>query len=221
MGQKMLIFSIMKNLRKRLKLILGITFLSVGMVWFLSQFVLMPEYKATSQILVEQLTSISPPTDMPLTEQDPQVADMYSIALRSPEVLGKVITKLELDMNIPELHEKITVSEAIDSQVLNITVTSLNKEEAALIADAVALTFKEEVPNMMQSKNVSVIPNAADQATASPFENSLVFSLGIAGAFGFIIGTLIAFILEMMDTLFKTGRRENKDASTKLQTVFK
>ncbi|MCP2033374.1 capsular polysaccharide biosynthesis protein [Planomicrobium sp. HSC-17F08] len=221
MGQKMLIFSIMKNLRKRLKLILGITFLSVGMVWFLSQFVLMPEYKATSQILVEQLTSITPPTDMPLTEQDPQVADMYSIALRSPEVLEKVITKLELDMNIPELHEKITVSEAIDSQVLNITVTSLNKEEAALIADAVALTFKEEVPNMMQSKNVSVIPNAADQAPASPFENSLVFSLGIAGAFGFIIGTLIAFILEMMDTLFKTGRRENKDASTKLQTVFK
>jgi len=211
----------MKNLRKRLKLILGITFLSVGMVWFLSQFVLMPEYKATSQILVEQLTSITPPTDMPLTEQDPQVADMYSIALRSPEVLEKVITKLELDMNIPELHEKITVSEAIDSQVLNITVTSLNKEEAALIADAVALTFKEEVPNMMQSKNVSVIPNAADQAPASPFENSLVFSLGIAGAFGFIIGTLIAFILEMMDTLFKTGRRENKDASTKLQTVFK
>src|SRR5690606_24775787 len=202
-------------------LILGITFLSVGMVWFLSQFVLMPEYKATSQILVEQLTSITPPTDMPLTEQDPQVADMYSIALRSPEVLEKVITKLELDMNIPELHEKITVSEAIDSQVLNITVTSLNKEEAALIADAVALTFKEEVPNMMQSKNVSVIPNAADQAPASPFENSLVFSLGIAGAFGFIIGTLIAFILEMMDTLFKTGRRENKDASTKLQTVFK
>lgn len=221
MGQKMLIFSIMKNLRKRLKLILGITFLSVGMVWFLSQFVLMPEYKATSQILVEQLTSITPPTDMPLTEQDPQVADMYSIALRSPEVLEKVITKLELDMNIPELHEKITVSEAIDSQVLNITVTSLNKEEAALIADAVALIFKEEVPNMMQSKNVSVIPNAADQAPASPFENSLVFSLGIAGAFGFIIGTLIAFILEMMDTLFKTGRRENKDASTKLQTVFK
>ncbi|QDY44678.1 hypothetical protein HF394_01570 [Planococcus glaciei] len=221
MGQKMLIFSIMKNLRKRLKLILGITFLSVGMVWFLFQFVLMPEYKATSQILVEQLTSITPQADMPLAEQDPQVADTYSIALRSPEVLGKVIKKMDLKMNINELHEKITVSEAIDSQILNITVTSFDKKEAVQIANAVALTFKEEVPNMMQTKNVSVIPTVTDEVPASPFENSLVFSLGLAGAFGFIIGTLIAFILEMMDTLFKSGRQENKDAATKLQTVFK
>ncbi|MDN7226239.1 Wzz/FepE/Etk N-terminal domain-containing protein [Planococcus liqunii] len=221
MGQKILIFTIMQNLRKRLKLILGITFLSVGVVWFLMQFILTPEYKATSQILVEKLTSISLPADMPLTEQDPQVADMYSIALRSPEVLGKVIKKLELDMNINELHEKITVSEAIDSQVLNITVTSYDKEEAAQIANTVALTFKEESPNIMQTKNVSVIPSITDQANASPFENSIVFSLGMAGAFGFIIGTLIAFIMEMMDTLFKSGRRESKDTATKLQTVFK
>lgn len=221
MGQKILIFSIMKNLRKRLKLILGITFLSMGIVWLLLQFALTPEYKATSQILVEQLTSITPPADMPLAEQDPQVADMYSIALRSPQVLEKVIEKLQLEMTINELHEKIAVSEAIDSQVLNITVTSLNKQEAVQIANAIALTFKEEIPKMMQANNVSVIPNITDQAPASPLEENMVFSLGLAGAFGFIIGTLIAFILEMMDTLFKTGRRGNKDAASKLQTVFK
>jgi capsular polysaccharide biosynthesis protein len=221
MGQKMLVLNIMKNLKKRLKLILGITFLSVGVVWFLLLFVLVPEYKATSQIIVEQLAGLTPTPDSPLAEEAPGLGDIYRVTLRSPEFLESVIDNMDTEMTVNELHEKITVSEVIDSQVFNITVTSLQEEEAVQIANTVALTFKEEIPEMVPADNVLVIPNIADQVPASPFEENVVFSLGIAGAFGFITGTLIAFIVEMLNMLFKTGRKENKDAAAKLQTVFK
>ncbi|WKA57627.1 Wzz/FepE/Etk N-terminal domain-containing protein [Planococcus shenhongbingii] len=223
MGQKILILNILKNLRKQLKVILSITFLSIGVVWFLLYFVLVPEYKATSQILVEQEESSVPSAvaDSQLASQVPGINETYSATIRSPQVLGEVIKELGLKVSVKQLHERIIVSEAADSQVLNITVSSADKELAIQIANSVAVNFKKKIPEMMQVEKVSVIPITSDQLPTSPFEENMVFSLGVAGAFGFIIGTLVAFILEMLNTLFKTGRQDSKTTAAKLQTVFK
>lgn len=222
MGKKILILSIIKNLRKRLKLILFTAVLSMAAIWIIISFVLPPNYQAVSQILVEDAEAAMPTIDGQPTLAGPSINEASSVIIRSPDVLKRVILDLKLeDKKIPVLHDQITVSKAVDSKVLNITVMRTNRKEAAAIADAVASIFIEEAPKLMIASEMTLISSAADLASDSPTEQNMVFALGVAGAFGLIVGTLLAFILELLNAVFKTGSRKEKGGKEKLQTVFK
>lgn len=222
MGKKILILSILKNLRKRLNLILFTAILSIGIVWVLITYVWTPQYTATSQVLIEETEATGQAADRQSTLILPSLDEVTSAIIKSPEVLTRVILELDLDnKDVNDLHDRITVSREVDSKVVNITVSSKDKKEAALIADAVAFIFIEESPALMEGKKMSFISSAIETSSASPFEDNVIFSLGIAGAFGLIVGTLLAFILEMLNTVIKTGSRKDKEKKEKLQTVFK
>lgn len=222
MGKKILILNIIKNLRKRLKLILFTAILSIGAVWFFVSYIVTPDYQATSQVLIgEKPADMLEPTLQPALDS-PTGLQTSSAIIRSPEVLTRVIVENKLKKtSITALHDQITVSKAADSQLLNITVTSTSRKEASRIADAVASIFIEEAPNLMIANELTLISSVPELASTPAIEENLVFSMGVAGAFGLIIGTLLAFIVELLNTVFKTGAKKGKRPKEKLQTVFK
>ena len=207
----------------RIKMILSISLLSVAIVWILNSFIIVPEYQATTQIFIEQPPVADQMADTPAMGAGPTITDTYSVIVRSPEVLRKVIIEmgLEKELTISELHEQIVVTKPEDSQVLNITVAGEDKTKAAAIANSLGDIFVEEIPNLTQTSNAVIIASASEEPESTLFEENTVFSLGVAGAFGLIIGTLLAFILEMLNTIFKTGKKESQSSVNKIQTVFK
>lgn len=223
MGKKSLVLNIVKNLRMRIKMILSISLLSVAIVWILNSFIIVPEYQATTQIFIEQPPTVAQMADAPAMGAGPAITDTYGVIVRSPEVLRKVIIEmgLEKEITISELHEQIVVTKPDDSQVLNITVAGEDKTKAAAIANSLGDIFVEEIPNLTQTTNAVIISSASEEPESTLFEENTVFSLGVAGAFGLIIGTLLAFILEMLNTIFKTGKKESQSSVNKIQTVFK
>ena len=221
MGKKILILNIIKNLRKRLKLILFTALVSIGAVWIFISFVVTPEYQATSQVLIGEAPEVLPDgTALPALD-GPAIDQTSAAIIRSPEVLTRVILENDLDNNVTKLHDQITFSKTGDSQIYNITVTSHSRKEAAAIADAVATVFIEEAPKLMITNELTLISSAPELASASPIEENLIFSLGVAGAFGIIVGTLLAFIVEMLNSISKTESQKRKGTKEKLQTVFK
>jgi capsular polysaccharide biosynthesis protein len=223
MGKKSLVLNIVKNLRMRIKMILSISLLSVALVWILNSFIIVPEYQATTQIFIEQPPEAAQMADGPAMGAGPAITDTYSVIVRSPEILRKVIIELgmEKETNISELHEQIVVTKPADSQVLNITVAGEDKIKTAAIANSLGEIFIEEIPNLTPTANAVIISSASEVPESTLFEENTVFSLGVAGAFGLIIGILLAFILEMLNTVFKTGKKENQSSVNKIQTVFK
>lgn len=223
MGKKILILNIIKNLRKRLKLILFTALVSIGAVWIFISFVVTPEYQATSQVLIGEAPEVlQDGTALPALD-GPAIDQISSAIVRSPEVLRRVIMEMGLEdkTSIRILHDQIAFSKTGDSQIYNITVTGDNRKEAAAIADAVASIFIEEAPKMMITNELTLISSAPELASASPIEENLIFSLGVAGAFGLIVGTLLAFIVEMLNSISKTESQKRKGTKEKLQTVFK
>lgn len=221
MEKKTLIFTILKNLRKYLRLILIVTFLSVATVWVLLSFFLTQPYQSTSQILVEVITASNSPAETATLRSDPQVAEAYGIIIKSPEILGKVITELGLPVSINELHENIAISRSVNSQVLNITVTRMDSEEAAAIANTVAMVFKQEIPEIMRVDNIEIISTATAEKPSPVIREELMIDLGVAGVFGLVVGVLIALIIDLLNVLAKPGRRRGREKNTELQTVFK
>lgn len=221
MEKKILIFTILKNLRKHLRLVLMVSVLSMATVWVLLSFFLVQPHQSTSQILVKEITAGNSAMETATLRSDPQVAEAYGIIIKSPEILGKVITELGLQISINELHENIAVSRPVNSQVLNITVTRIDSEESAAIANAVASIFQQEIPEIMGVDNIEIISKATGEEASSAMERDLLVDLGLAGAFGLVVGVLIAFILELLNVLAKPGNRRKREKNTELQTVFK
>lgn len=221
MEKKTLIFTILKNLRKHLRLILMVSFLSMATVWILLSFFLAQPHQSTSQILVKEITASNSAMEITTMRSDPQVAEAYGIIIKSPEILEKVITELGLQVSINELHENIAVSRPVNSQVLNITVTRVDSKESAAIANTAATIFQQEIPEIMGVDNIEIISTATGEKASSAMEGDLLVDLGLAGAFGLVVGVLIAFILDLLNVLAKPGNRRKREKNTELQTVFK
>ncbi|WKA53786.1 YveK family protein [Planococcus shixiaomingii] len=224
MSEELFVLNILKSLKKRLSLILSITILSVVTVWFLLEFVITPDFEATTQIWVDGLVDETLEGEAVGDQTDSMMMGAYANILKSPEVLEIVIMELKLPYTVRDLHELITVINPTNSQVLNITVRNTDSKEAVEIANKLTVVSQEALMEWLGLDSIKIITKASEEAAAASIDENKIFDLGLAGAFGLIVGILIAIILEMLNTVFKNtkrGRRRRKSEDVKLQTVFK
>ena len=104
-------------------------------------------------------------------------------------------------MTISELSQNISVTNETDTELIRITVSSLDKEEAARIANEIAKVFSEEIVNIYNIKNVSII----DQAIVSnvPYNINVVKDAILYGLVGIVVGAGIVFVMFYFDTTIK------------------
>lgn len=96
-----------------------------------------------------------------------------------------------------ELSKAISVSTQQQSQVFSIKATSDTPEKAQAEANAVAQTFKTEIPEIMSVNNVTVIADANNGTQTFP--NVRLFT--IAGfVLGFVICLFVIILKEMLNT---------------------
>lgn len=106
-----------------------------------------------------------------------------------------------------ELSKAISVSTQQQSQVFSIKATSDTPEKAQAEANAVAQTFKTEIPEIMSVNNVTVIADANNGTQTFP--NVRLFT--IAGfVLGFVICLFVIILKEMLNTTVRDDEFMNK-----------
>ena len=119
-----------KTIRKRLVLIMVIAIFSVTIAGVVSYNYLTPVYEASTQILLNQPKDSTNQSSAPDIQTNLQLINTYNVIIKSPAILSKVIEKLDLDTTPNELNEKIAVSSAQNSQVINVSVQDLKVQNA-------------------------------------------------------------------------------------------
>lgn len=169
-----------------------------------SEFIKKPKYNSYTTIVLttsssdnEKETSI---TQNDITINQKLVAT-YRQIIKSRRVLGQVIDNLELDMTVSELSGNVSVTNETDTELIRITVSSLDKEDAARIANEIAKVFSDEIVDIYNIKNVSII----DQAIISnvPYNINTVKDAIIYGLVGAVLGLGIIFVMFYFDTTIK------------------
>jgi len=196
---------IFKVIKKRLSLIISITVGAMLIAGIISFFFLTPIYKGSTQILVSQTKQ---PTQQMIQTQEIQanlqLINTYNVIIKSPAILNEVITQLDLDTTPEKLTSSISVTNANDSQVVNITVQNEDPALAVDIANTVAQVFQSEIPNLMNADNVNILSPAILDANPSPVKPNKTMNVAIAMVVGLMIGVGLAFLLEYLDTTVKT-----------------
>ncbi|NHC42858.1 capsular biosynthesis protein [Bacillus sp. MM2020_1] len=201
---------LLQTLRKRLSLILSITFIAVLVSGVVSYFYLTPIYQASTQLLVNQSKSEDTPYQINEVQTNLQLINTYNVIIKSPAILEKVITDLKLDMTVSELNEKITVQNEKDSQVVNVSVQDTSESTAVKIANKTASVFQKEIVKIMNVDNVSILAKANVSDQPSPIKPQPLLNVAIALVVGLMAGVGLAFLLEYMDNTIKDEQEIEK-----------
>lgn len=194
---------IFSTIRKRIRFIILLTFLAIFITGIVSFFILTPVYQTSTGILVNQ----SPAETGQLSDQNIQadlhLINTYSGIIKSPAILDQVVGELNLDMTLEQLTEKVTVSNAEQSQILNITVEDKNPEVAVEIANTTASVFENDIANLMNIDNVTIFSPAVLREEPVPIFPKPMLYMAVAAVVGLMLGVGIAFLLEDLNTTIK------------------
>ena len=197
---------IFKTLKKRAALIISLTIVAGIIATIISFFVLTPIYQATTQVLVNQKKEDNIAQQMTSADiqSNLQLINTYNEIIKSPAILSTVVENLDLPLSPGQLASKITVTNANNSQVLNINVQDENYNVAVDMANQVVEVFKEEVPALMNVDNVNVLSPAVYSENPSAIKPNKMLNVVIALVIGLMLGVGLAFLLEYLDTTVKT-----------------
>jgi capsular polysaccharide biosynthesis protein len=195
---------IVATIKKRLSLIALITLIAIAISGIISYFILTPVYQASTQILVNQTKTDQQAFDINQVRTNVEMINTYSVIIKSPTILDKVIKKLNLSQTADALTGKITVNSEQNSQVFTITVEDEDPAKAVKISNTIAETFQSEIKNIMKVDNVSILSAAELKENPSPVNPKPLLNMAIAMVVGLMIGVGLAFLLDYMDNTIKT-----------------
>ncbi|TWT27786.1 YveK family protein [Planomicrobium sp. CPCC 101110] len=206
MEEKLGLREVFKVLNKYKVLIISITFalgLIAGMV---SHYSITPLYESSTQILVNRNGALNSQESNQNIEADLRLIDTYSDIIKTPNILNQVIEKLNLNLTVEELTEKITVDSNDGSQVIYISVRDIDIERAVLIANTTVEVFSEEIKEILNVNNVAVISPAAIGESPSPVTPNIFVNTAVMSVIGLLVGSSLAFLFNYMNTTIRNEK---------------
>lgn len=196
---------IFETIKKRLWMIILITVAAIAVSGVVSYFVLTPVYEASAQILVNQKQSNDQQDyNQGQVRANQDLVNTYSVIVKSPTILDKVINKLNLDQTTKQLSEKLTVNSEEDSQVFNVAIDNEDPAKATTIVNTIAEVFQKQVPKIMDVDNASILSKADLGSDPAPVKPRPTLNMAIAFVVGLMVSIGIAFLLEYLDNTVKT-----------------
>ncbi|WP_257348279.1 YveK family protein [Pseudalkalibacillus decolorationis] len=195
---------IFETLKKRIALIIMITLIATAASAIISYFFLTPIYQSSTQILVNQSDSEQQQYSTTQIQTSVEMINTYRVIIKSPAILEGVIQELDLNQNVDQLNESISVNSEQNSQVFTVAVQNADPELAVKIANTVAETFQKEIASIMKIDNVSILSNAELPSSPSPIKPNPLLNMAIAMVVGLMVGVGIAFLLEYLDNTIKS-----------------
>ena len=160
-----------------------------------------PLYKSYTTILLtkEEGSTTITSNDISLNRN---LVDTYREIIKSRNVLGKVITNLNLNYSIDELYNKVTVENINDTEIIKISVVDPSEWKCMAIADEIAKVFNTEVVKLYSIQNIGVIDTA--ERPTKPYNVNHVKTVALASAVGLVLGFGVVFVIFYFDTTIKS-----------------
>ncbi len=188
---------------RRIWMIVTVTILSLIVSGVVSVYFITPEYETFTTLMLGKPADYDENSQYSyqdvLTNQ--KLIGTYAEIAKSKVVMNEVIDGLKLDKTTEQLRQMMNVTLLNNTEVIKITVKSVDPAEAQWIADEIAAVFMNNVSRIMQINNVQIIDKAA--LPTNPVSPRITLNIAIAGALGLMASVFIALLIEAMDQTIK------------------
>lgn len=167
-----------------------------------------PKYQSSTTIVLTKPQETEEGKALGLTSTDvtmnQKLVDTYSEIIKSENVLDQVIENTGVqNTSVSKLKSNITVKAVKDTEVIKVTVTCYNAEDAADIANEIGVVFAKWVKENLNLNNVHTLDKA--KVATRPYNIQPVKYIAIAAVIGIIISCAYIVIRELFDTTVKTA----------------
>lgn len=208
--EKLDIYSLMRVIKKRIWIIIILVLLAVSGSYYVSYYIMVPEYQAASTIVVQRHGGDSLETLYNDVRANQELIKTYAVIIKSRKIAQEVIADLQLAMTTDQLLSKVRVNETNESLVTSIQVVDQDPARAAEIANSFARSFETNLSSIMKVDNVKILDQAIVGENMKPIRPNPIINMGIAFVVSLLGSVGLVFFLEMFD---KTIRTEDQLAS--------
>lgn len=202
--------------KKKLLIILTtLAFLFIGYIY--NAFITTPEYKAETTLLLAKSEGTASVTQADVTLNQ-KLIYTYTELVESDKVLNEVINRIQLSKSVGQLRKNVTIENVKNADILKISVSDSNKDDAATIANSMAEVFIEQVKEYYHMENISVLDKAV--APSSPSNINPMKYAGIFGVVGFVISVGVILVLNLFDSTVKNDKDIEKSLNIKTLASF-
>lgn len=127
-----------------------------------------------------------------------QLVNTYAEILKRRTFLESVAKDIDNKYTVAQIRQMLNISAVNETEIMQITVTSTDPDDAYLIAHSVLMRAPDELVRVVEAGSVKLLDDAKKNNVAvSPNirQNTLIGAL-----LGIALGALIIFLLEIIDT---------------------
>lgn len=198
-------------LKKRMKLLIATALIFTILSAIYTFFIVDPQYEASTQILVNQSQSENEQSSTTDIESSRELINTYNVIITSPAILEPVTQRTNFNGSVGSLRSKTNVSAEAESQVAIVTVTDSDPQTAVELANTIGQTFEQQIPEIMNVDNVSILSEAQLSESSSPVSPQPFLNLLIAFVVGLIISSGWVIVKEFLDKSLKSEEDIEKE----------
>lgn len=184
---------IFKTLLKRAWLIILCGMLAAAVGFSYSSFIIAPTYSSSIMLYVNNSSFSLGNTNFSISSSEiiaaQSLVKTYAEILNNRTTLEKVIEKAGVDYEYDELAKMITAEPANGTEIMRVTVTAQDPNEAAKIANTIAEVLPTRISEIIDGASMEVIDSAI------PNSEKVAPSVTNYTIIGFLIGSVLALII--------------------------
>lgn len=189
-------------IRKKLGLIIIVTILITMTAGIFTFFFVEPEYRSTVAVFIsDERSGTAAAETINDINMYQKLVDTYAEIAKSRTVAEDVIANLELTMNVGEIQEMVTTSPKGNTQFLNLSVTSTDRELAYNMANQMARSLKAVSRELRGTDIVQILDPA--NVPAGPSSPNIKLNLAIGFVLGLMLSVFFVFLLTFLDKTVK------------------
>lgn len=185
--------------RTHIIVITALVFLVGGLTY--TVFLKEPLYKSDVNVILVSKNSQSSSLQSEITANQ-KLAATYRELVTSRSVLNEVIEDLDLTYTVSQLQKMISVQNVNETEIIKIAVSSSKPKEAKEIANVVAVKFQDEVKDIYNLENVSIVDKAV--LAKEPYNINVVKESIIYIALGVVLSCGVIFVIYYFDNTIKS-----------------
>ncbi|BCZ47076.1 capsular polysaccharide biosynthesis protein [Clostridium gelidum] len=204
---------------KRWKLICMITLTATIFSIIISFFIIIPKYQTSTKVFIGKEDSKTQDKDKNYNGNDvdmyQKLLKTYAEVIQTTDLIEKAVDVERLGLKSQDILKNLKVTPTTDTQILQIEYTNTDRVLARNILDSVTNEFVAESTELIANGNVKIIERV--KIPVNPISPNKKINITIAFLLGFIISTILSFLLESIDNTFKN--KEQMEAELRLPVL--
>lgn len=202
------ISEILDALKKRYKIIIAITLAFTIIAALVSFFVIKPKYEVTTKLFIGKEQSKTQDFNSNDITMYQKLLSTYAEVVTTNDLVEKAIEKGKIDETVKDVKEGLKVTPRADTQILEISYTGTNKEEAVDIVENITDQFIKESKKLIPNGNIKIIQKA--KMPEKPVSPNKKLNILIAFVLGLMVSIGLSLLLEFMDNTYKSKEELEK-----------